>query len=298
MSHLLNHIPSRLCATCPDIILTILQLSGPADLATLGSTCHLFRSILDANPSCWQYTRATLKIPAPPVGRVGNCRATAGAFELQERGPSEETYIRYLFGGGTCSVCGRWTAQIPCSLALEFRCCSKKCRSRVLSFHGHLLVKIKPSDLKNHPGIQWLVPHPSPDGHIYYRTDLNAVKQRIKSLGRECKTRDEFNYVDTLVTEYAECRMATFKDVETWTEDYLRCVRNARQLNLDFLKEIGRKEKQKVHTLLMSPTLQRVFTAFNRDLTRMGMNDWRVIQLTVRRELKQPRAPSQKPAKQ
>jgi hypothetical protein len=38
------------------------------------------------------------------------------------------------------------------------------------------------------------------------------------------------------------------------------------------LKEIGRKEKQKVHTLLMSPMLQRVFTAFNRDLTRMGMN--------------------------
>jgi hypothetical protein len=90
-------------------------------------------------------------------------------------------------------------------------------------------VKIKPSDLKNHPGIQWLVPHPSPDGHIYYRTDLNAVKQRIKSLGRECKTRDEFNYVgarlpilcpvshshrvDTLVTEYAECRMAVCLDV-------------------------------------------------------------------------------------
>ncbi|KAJ7666596.1 hypothetical protein DFH06DRAFT_248822 [Mycena polygramma] len=63
---------SHLAGTCPDIILTIMQLSSPADLITLGNVCQRFKSILASNPSCWEYARAGLQIPPPPDGHVGH----------------------------------------------------------------------------------------------------------------------------------------------------------------------------------------------------------------------------------
>jgi hypothetical protein len=77
------------------------------------------------------------------------------------------------------------------------------------------------------------------------------------------------------------------------------------------LRNIAHSERCKVHALLESPTLLRVFTAFNRDLTKMGINgalfivhttltvlilsDWRVIAPVVIRELKNlPTRPKRK----
>ncbi|KAJ7127389.1 hypothetical protein C8R43DRAFT_698318 [Mycena crocata] len=183
-----------------------MKLSGPADLDTLRSVCSVFKTILDANPSIWKYARAPLKIPAPPVGRLGN-GVSGGALELLQRGDSERNYIMYLFGGGKCTVCGNWTAQLPCSFALGFRCCSKQCRHRVFSLKTQLgLVAIKTGELDRHPGIQWLTPHPAPLGGLYFRADLLAVKQKIQALGRISTTSDEFNFTNATATYWAESR--------------------------------------------------------------------------------------------
>ncbi|KAJ7664454.1 hypothetical protein DFH06DRAFT_1187824 [Mycena polygramma] len=277
---------SHLAGTCPDIILTIMKLSSPADLITLGNVCHRFKSILASNPSCWEYARASLQVPPPPDGHTGQTQAAAGGFELQKRISAEENYIRDLFGGGKCAACGVWTTNLPFSFPLAIWCCSKKCRLNVFNLNDHLLVKIRPSDLDKYPGIDWLVPHRVRDGGIYFRADLVAAKEKLKLLGRECKTRDDFNYVDTVVKFHNECCSRTFDALEAWKHKYLKAVADTRTQNLEFLRGIGRIEVRKLNTLLKSPTLNRVFMAFNRDLTRMGTNDWRVIQTTVRQELK------------
>ncbi|KAJ7666592.1 hypothetical protein DFH06DRAFT_1184238 [Mycena polygramma] len=271
---------SHLAGTCPDIILTIMQLSSPADLITLGNVCQRFNSILASNPSCWEYARAGLQIPPPPDGHIGQTQAAAGRFEFQKN------YIRDLFGGGKCGACGVWTTSLPFSFPLHIWCCSKKCRLNLLNLNDRFLVKIRPSDLDKHPGIDWLVPHRVRDGGIYFRDDLVAAKEKLKSLGRECKTLDDFNYVDTVVKFRNECCSRTFDALEAWKHEYLKAVADTRTLNLEFLRGIARMEVRKLNTLLKSPTLNRVFMAFNRDLTRLGINDWRVIQTTVRQELK------------
>ncbi|KAJ7666564.1 hypothetical protein DFH06DRAFT_1383746 [Mycena polygramma] len=256
---------SHLAGTCPDIILTIMQLSSPADLITLGNVCQRFKSILASNPSCWEYARAGLQIPPPPDGH--ECIS------------AEENYIRDLFGGGMWSVDHEPAFFISsCHLVLL---CAKKCRLNVFNLNDHLLVKIRPSDLDKYPGIDWLVPHRVRDGAIYFRADLVAAKERLRLLGRECKTRDDFNYVDTVV-KYPNA----FDALEAWKHEYLKAVADTRIQNLEFLRGIGRMEVRKVNTLLKSPTLNRVFMAFNRDLTRLGTNDWRVIHTAVRQELK------------
>ncbi|KAJ7666587.1 hypothetical protein DFH06DRAFT_1184224, partial [Mycena polygramma] len=222
---------SRLVGTCPDIILTIMRFSGPTDLTTLAKVCQRFKSILAVNPSCWQYARAGLKIPPPPVGHIGRAQAAAG--ELLERGPAEESYIWYLFGGGDCSACGVWTMNLPFSFPLDIRCCSKKCRSNVFRLNDHLLVKIRPSDVHKYPGIDSLVPHRVRDGAIYFRADLVAVKERMKLLGRECKTRDDFNYLDTVVKHHTECCARTFDALEVRKHEYIKAVADTRRLNME-----------------------------------------------------------------
>ncbi|KAJ7127410.1 hypothetical protein C8R43DRAFT_1027962 [Mycena crocata] len=263
-----------------------MKLSGPADLDTLRSVCSVFKTILDANPSIWKYARAPLKIPAPPVGRLGN-GVSGGALELLQRGDSERNYIMYLFGGGKCTVCGNWTAQLPCSFALGFRCCSKQCRHRVFSLKTQLgLVAIKTGELDRHPGIQWLTPHPAPLGGLYFRADLLAVKQKIQALGRISKTSDEFNFTNATATYWAESRCQTFTLLDCWHVEYTKSVASTRAKNLAILRGIARQEKVTLQTLLDSPTLHRIVTAFNRDVTKLGINDWRMIRTAVCQELK------------
>ncbi|KAJ7443335.1 hypothetical protein B0H11DRAFT_2092670 [Mycena galericulata] len=284
--NILDRSPSRLAGTCPEIILTVMRLSGPADLKLLASVSPVFKSILDANPSVWKYSRASLMIPAPTaVGRLGRAPAVDHDVRISARGVTEEMFIDYLFRGGHCSVCGIWTLEFPCSFALDFRCCSKDCRRAVFSVNAKLVVTIKKTDLVQHPGVQWLTPHPVPRGGMYLRADVASAKKRDKAVRRACKTHCEFEYVDDFATYLAECQFQTFESLEQWKPEYLRAVAKTRSENLKFLKTIARAEAKAARLLLASPTLHRIFTAFNRDLTKMCINDWRVIQLQVRREL-------------
>ncbi|KAJ7485030.1 hypothetical protein B0H11DRAFT_2279312 [Mycena galericulata] len=280
--------PSHLVGSCPEIILSIMRFSGPADLRIFGSVCSLFKSILHVNPSIWQYARASLKIPAPTaltVRRLVGC-ADGDVVGSSVRGSTEENYIEYLFRGGHCTVCGIWTMELPCSFSLDFRCCSTKCRQRVFSVKANLLVTIKTSELDKHPGIKWITPHSVPRGGIYFRSDVAAAEEKMRLLGQESKTRHEFEQVNDFATFWAECRLSSFESLEHWRDNYIAAVGKTRKENLSFLKAIAHTEVKNLHCLLTSPTLNRVFTAFNRDLTKMGINDWRIIQLQVRRELK------------
>ncbi|KAJ7187095.1 hypothetical protein C8R46DRAFT_1058845, partial [Mycena filopes] len=175
----------------------------------------------------------------------------------------------------------------PCSFALGFRSCSDDCRKRVFQLKRPLLVKLaSPLDLKRYPGVQWLVPHLiKDDAGLYFCADVEAVKNEMATLRKDSKSPQEFHNTNALATVLAQCRLQSFRALGAWIPQYMLRVAHTRRKNIRFLKVIATQHSYKIQTLLMSPTLHRVFMAFNRDLTRMGSNDWRLIASTVMTEL-------------
>ncbi|KAJ7137484.1 hypothetical protein C8R43DRAFT_955404 [Mycena crocata] len=60
--------------------------------------------------------------------------------------------------------------------------------------------------------------------------------------------------------------------------------------SMDSLHSIALGTSIKLNNLLKSPTLERIFLAFNRDLTKMTRSTWHAISDVVREELKTPQA--------
>ncbi|KAJ7472067.1 hypothetical protein FB451DRAFT_1251816 [Mycena latifolia] len=279
--------PSRLTGTCPEIILAIMKLSGPTDLKSLDSVCSLFKSILETNPSCWAYARERLSILPPPCGTI-QWRSNESPLRMTpliDRATSERAFIDYLFNGGKCKVCGMWSQNLPHSFAFNWRCCSASCRARVFSLHSERLVPMRTFDISQHPQTKWLVCHQTGSKRIYSKTELAGAKASIRDRCRG-KPPPEQYYIKTSLAFFTECNIRTFNELESWKLQYLKAVKEMRDLNLMFLKSIAHRENRKLRNLLKCPTLHRVFEAFNRDLTRMGSNDWGVIENVVRREVK------------
>ncbi|KAJ7776128.1 hypothetical protein B0H16DRAFT_1449574 [Mycena metata] len=179
-------------------------------------------------------------------------------------------------GGWSPSVeRGRWTCPARSPLTFDLALCAfqlrpsisplfsheiqEECRKRVFRTTRPLLIKIKPGDLHKYPGLQWLVPHPAKNGAgLYFNSDVEAVKERMTALRRECQSREEFDN--------------NFINMDDWKTKYALSMLETRTKNIKFLKRIANSENYKLQTFLMSPTLYRVFSAFNRDLSLMGQN--------------------------
>ncbi|KAJ7443325.1 hypothetical protein B0H11DRAFT_2092621 [Mycena galericulata] len=280
--------PCRLTSISPELILAIMQLSGPADLKIIASVCRLFYNILKANPSCWTYARKNLSIPMPPV--LGTIEFSSTEHPLlitpfRARGTSENALIEYIFGGGTCTVCGVWSSDIPFSFAFNWRTCSKSCFHRISNLNAKNLVRFSAAEIAQHPELKWLVYQEDKSGRSYFRNKVaearSDIEQQLSS--RSPEERAHYNSSASLV---AECHMLTFKALERWKERYSKAVVETKEANLDFLKPIAAEKRCSPQNFFKSPTFLRIFRAFNRDLTCMGINDWRVIEETVGRELK------------
>ncbi|KAJ7658064.1 hypothetical protein B0H17DRAFT_1213299 [Mycena rosella] len=263
-SRILGSSPSYLAAMCPGIILAIMRLSGPADLASIGSVCALFYAILNQNSSCWAYARERLAIPGPPCGAIDwtSNQSPIPISQSYDHGSTERALIAYLFRGGNCTP---------------------NCRERIFSIHFGKLVGIDPKNISKKSAARWLLSHETGSGGVYFKADVALAKATMRELRDSGKPLAERYYACHLSSE--DC-MWTFNQLEMWKPEYLEAVKKIKDLNLKFLKPIAEQERRKLGNLLKSPTLLRVFEAFNRDLTRMGSNDWRVIKDVVRRELK------------
>ncbi|KAJ7127386.1 hypothetical protein C8R43DRAFT_957835 [Mycena crocata] len=246
------------------------RLSGPADLRKIASVCFLFYSIPKANPSCWYYTRARLSIPLPPLSTIHpkSKQSPLPTSAFRDLATSEKALIEYIFGGANCTVCGVWSLNLPYSFALNWR----RSLSLASSINAKNLVRIKTSDIPAHPVLLWFMgPEASSEQQfVGIKSEMTAAKVELK----------------TLSSFMTESQMRTFNALECWKPRYLQAVGETRILNLEFLKTVALRQRRAVHKLLKCPTLLRVFNAFNRDLTRMGTNDWRVIKDVVGRELK------------
>ncbi|KAJ7102889.1 hypothetical protein C8R44DRAFT_887615 [Mycena epipterygia] len=159
------------------------------------------------------------------------------------------------------------------------------CRQQIFKLHADKLVVIEASDIARHPAVQWLVCHTDRSRRVYLKAEVANTKATMRQL-RRTQTAVERYHFKTLPSFSSECQMQAINELESWKQEYLKAVKQTRDWNLKFLKPIAHKERQKTSRLLDCPTMLRVFKAFNRDLTHMGWNDWRVIEHVVRRELK------------
>ncbi|KAJ7118476.1 hypothetical protein C8R43DRAFT_1036404 [Mycena crocata] len=288
MSHysIVCHSPSSLTAIGREIIHLIMMLSGPADLKIIGSVCVFFRAVLKENPSCWQYARKHLSIPPPPFGAI-KYRSKDSPIQLSDVldcGSSEHALIEYIFCGGCCTVCGCWSSNIPHNFALNWRTCSSACRKKIMSLNSHTLQSFKTAHISRHSGLGWLIGQKSHTGVVYIKTEVVKVKAKAKEVR---KMPADLRYsVSHNLSYRAERAIGAFAALETWKPMYLKAVRGVRETNVAFLKTIAHQQQRSVHDLFKCPTLFRISEAFNRDLTLMGHNEWRLIKDVVCQELK------------
>ncbi|KAJ7183357.1 hypothetical protein C8R46DRAFT_1307809 [Mycena filopes] len=195
---------------------------GPADLTQLYSVCRLFKTLLTANPSCWQRARQNLRMPIDlPLGptKFESVQAALASIQQQKTQASrlELRWANYIFGEGKCMVCGGTApSTAPFAFLLQLRCCS----------------------------------------------DVASIKDLV----------DQFNLAVRIQ--------------DAWNKRYSLEVQNIRRQNIDLLEKIAAANRCKLHHLLDSPLLLRVFTAFNRDLTLMDMAVWTLNSDAVWKELK------------
>ncbi|KAJ7658072.1 hypothetical protein B0H17DRAFT_1145707 [Mycena rosella] len=198
----------------------------------------------------------------PPYCTI-NWRSTESPVRtapLSDLGTAERALIDYIFGGGNCAVCGAWSLELPHSFALNWRSCSARCRKQVynVKIKTKTLVELKASDMSRHPGARWVVCHETAfSTGLYVKSSLASAHAAMKQLCRGKPPLDQ---------------CYTFNSLERWKFEYLDAIKDTQALNLLFLKPIARQERRKLGDLLQSPTLLRVFEAFNRDLTVMGYN--------------------------
>ncbi|KAJ7083958.1 hypothetical protein B0H15DRAFT_802563 [Mycena belliarum] len=135
--------------------------------------------------------------------------------------------------------------------------CTATCRAEIFGLHAKDLVGVEASDIPRCPGAQWVVGHETHSKALYVKASLTGVKAAIRAACHGKSPREQYYH---------------FEALDIWKLQYLENVNSTKQINLAFLKTIALQNRRKLSNLFKSPTLLRVFAAFNRDLTHMGSN--------------------------
>ncbi|KAJ6632406.1 hypothetical protein B0H10DRAFT_14054 [Mycena sp. CBHHK59/15] len=266
---------SRIVTVSPEIALYILRLCGPADLLQMYRVSKGFNLLLKDHPSCWAAARTVLStVPAPPVGI------------------HESVYAQYLFGGGTCAVCGKYAADLPVCFALRFRACSKTCRERIFSHRAAAIIRV-PENHNLHRSAAWAPFHRVSGKRIYSQAELQACKE----LYSESKSRDSpqaFKTIHIAALESCRSSMECFDALRAWRGRYEVQIKQTEKFNKAFVKELADKQQINFKRLLSSPSIICHLDAFNQSCTQLDEMAWNTMKRIVfpdllRRRLNPPR---------
>ncbi|KAF7298428.1 hypothetical protein MKEN_01367900 [Mycena kentingensis (nom. inval.)] len=283
----------RLEALGPEILSRVLRLCHPLDLVQLANTSRAFRSLLPDDSTLWRSAQLNLAVGVcPPLPRNPSM-AARGNY-------SSSAYVRWIFGGGKCSVC-LLEEDPPGALRFTFnlRACSRKCEKYI---HAHVLVSF-PSDHPIHSA-PWrslldsrVYRRPSGQQDLVFKqsqvTAIEAEWGRAEAAGDSSLASDSAGVVParSISELQAVCQMreATFVDREevfcTVTDAFisLTVTENAHQLarwniayqkqkalvvqkNSALLKTITRAENVRFGLLVDTKTVRKLLDVFNRDL--------------------------------
>ncbi|KAJ7484980.1 hypothetical protein B0H11DRAFT_2279269 [Mycena galericulata] len=278
-----------------DIGLEILEKCSPFDLAQLARTSTFLRSFLRVNSHLWKTAQVNLAqgdcppLPAPPVVEA------SGNY-------SQFAYALWLFDGGPCTWCSKWTDSQPCHFLFRFRSCSPRCRGILFSDVCMSTDKAKKYD--DFFWGKWLSRKGQelPNGQVTYtystQATKDALRERHQAIGVDGGNswRDPKGFpVRTSQQLDAECdlrrlsRPAISKNAEeldAWYEAYVAQRAVVQKSNFNFLKGLCIEENKKVQGVLRCPTMARLFFAFNRDLQPITHTVWTQVRDLVLAELK------------
>ncbi|KAJ7122530.1 hypothetical protein C8R43DRAFT_1241254 [Mycena crocata] len=269
-----------------DVVLVILELCSPGDLIQISRTSQGLKSLLDTSQTVWDSAQKNLargvatRVPARPVVEA------SGNF-------GELAYATWIFGGGKCSVCTKWTDSLPENFLFRFRDCSDKCQKSLRLSEAHqrpILV---------HYGKQldpWVGPLPRsfvidvPNLGDLFRfsvRDLNRAKKEYhysrhiacsspyKAGKHFCaRTAAELDQEYVLREQARPELTSNAAQLEDWK------INSAQSSLAKLLKSVPSVKSHavahgiKVRCLMRCPMLARVFDAFYRDLEPITLAAW------------------------
>ncbi|KAJ7082910.1 hypothetical protein B0H15DRAFT_851995 [Mycena belliarum] len=258
-----------------DVVLAILEHCSPFDLVELRRTSRLFRAIIASHQQLWVSSQrnlaigTSLKVPSLPAIEA------SGNF-------SQWAYASWLFGGGPCTSCSKWTDRLPCNFVLRFRACSPSCQS-ILMFEPVLYV----DRTRKHDNFSWgnwlpRIGRELSNGdtiHIYSSRAIKTAeleRQQAIRIDRGTPPDDSMPFpcrtgvqLDEEYNRRARSRPELIKNAEAlkdWQKLYMQQHDLVSQSNSEFLKLRSVEENRKFQGVMRCPTVSRLFFAFNRDL--------------------------------
>ncbi|KAK7055647.1 hypothetical protein R3P38DRAFT_2499157 [Favolaschia claudopus] len=223
----------------------------------------------------------------------GKCPRVPALPVIDVRGNySHPAYAIFLFGGGHCTGCSKYTEKTPFSWFFRFRSCSAACNKLLMS--GLSLFADKEKKYQTHPFGSWLPrmtqfnPH-GQDVFLYSRTAIknaNLEQQQafqveaghVKLVNPDFPRRN----VEELNAEYSKRgARATSSlylqhafEIQSWQPRYTEERASIRVINRNYIELICRAEERKLQGVMRCPTMAKLFEAFNRDLQLITFTVW------------------------
>ncbi|KAJ7667414.1 hypothetical protein B0H17DRAFT_1210215 [Mycena rosella] len=281
-----------------DVALAIMEHCSPFDLAQLRLISKFIRSFIEVNGHLWRAAQSNFCrgkcpwLPSPPaVEASGNY--------------SQSAYALWIFGGGPCTCCGKWTNLLPFHFLFRFRCCSAEvCKKFLLSDTSLRVDSTKKYD--NFLWGRWLLriqlgTHNGGTVFAYStRATQYAERERHQAIGVDkgnswrdplgipCRTLQQLDAASEcdLRRQARDALTKNASELDTWQKTYLVERASVVQANLKFFKLMSNVEELKLQAVLRCPTADRLFQTFNRDLSLITHTVWVQHRRLILAELK------------
>ncbi|KAJ7932130.1 hypothetical protein B0H13DRAFT_1956626 [Mycena leptocephala] len=278
-----------------DIGLAILEHCSPSDLVQLEIVSKGLRAFIRSNMHLW----------TAALGNVsrGECPGVPSLPVVEASGNySQSAYALFIFGGGSCSWCSKWTELQPFQWIFRFRACSSPCKDLLISDVNLYFDTTKQYD--DHSWGKWLprMMRIQQSGDIIHVYSTRATKYATRELeqafgvDRGNSRRDPLGFPCRTVAQLKEecakrerSRPALHRNglqLEEWQKRYVQQKSIVFCENFEFIKRVSAVENKKHQGILRCPTMARIFAAFNRDLALITETVWRENLPIIRAEFK------------
>ncbi|KAJ7746969.1 hypothetical protein B0H16DRAFT_1692545 [Mycena metata] len=246
---------------------------SPHDLVQLQTTSRSLHAFLNTHKHLWTAAQGNVGLPPVPIVEAGGNRTSAAC-------------AIFIFGGGACTWCSKFTPAQPFSFVFRFRACSPSCLKLLLSD-----VSLYVDKSKTYEDFSWGRWLPRSKLHspfnVYSKRDIKyAGRERQQAIGidNHSSRRDPLGIPHRTVAQLNEVclKRARSRDALTehalrlvsWQTEYFKLKATVSRANYDFIKLMSAVEGKKAQGILRTPKGTALFQAFNRDLTKLTFTVW------------------------
>ncbi|KAL1747778.1 hypothetical protein HDZ31DRAFT_60954 [Schizophyllum fasciatum] len=184
-------------------------------------------------------------------------------------------YLRFLYGGGPCTVCGRFSAKPPHDLVTLTRICTSQCTRRL--HHENFIVPMPAAD-KVRPGgprvgrwreedaqlEPWLPFIKGRGDRLVFTRDLKRARQEYQQLSGE-KRKVIYEERRLMLAALLKLR----NNYRSWVRVYKDRHRRLQNVNMRWLRGFARKSGSKPARLLAVPAVKHTFDNYTATETHL-----------------------------